>query len=135
MFPHRSMKWIRRQAVLLTLVPGLSVAPVLQAADATAAADHRSRIIESSLRDLSRSNDAAIAGAELTVTRELDAQGIPRVNLTPAPVQHGESVLEADVQSSLHRLRRETVSERATDATDDRRARIEASQDVPSIKP
>ncbi len=135
MFVHHSFKWIRGQTLLLTLVPGLSFAPVLQAADAAAAADHRSRIIESSLRDLSRSNDAAIAGAQLSVTRELDTQGMPRVELSPAPVQRGRSVVEADVQSSLHRLRRETVSERASDASDDRRARIEAGQIDPAIKP
>lgn len=133
MYPHCSISPIPRRFARLLLMPGLFwLAMPLQAADARYDADHRSRIIESSLRDLSRNNDAAVARSGLSVSRGTDIQGMPRVELSPAPAPGVDALVEADVQSSLHRLRRETASQQATD---DRRARIEAGQDAPVIRP
>ncbi len=83
--------------------------------------DNRSRIVESSLKDLSRSNDAAIGSNRLQARPTNDALGNPRVDLTPRPRPDNESLVRADVQSSLHRLRRETASAREPD---DRKARV-----------
>lgn len=98
------------------------------AADArqAAASDQRSRIVESSLKDLSNRNDAAISGSRISAQPGTDALGNPRVDLQPEPRPQTDELVRAEVESSLHRLRRETVS-RQTD--DGRQARVEETLD------
>ena len=91
------------------------------AADST---DQRARIVESSLKDLSVSNDAAIARQRLETDRETDALGDSRVVLRPEQPIDSDRAVRMEVESSLHRLRRETVSRQTADG---RKARIDES--------
>ncbi|TNF87307.1 MAG: hypothetical protein EP301_07045 [Gammaproteobacteria bacterium] len=91
------------------------------AADST---DQRARIVESSLKDLSVSNDAAIARQRLETGRETDVLGDSRVVLRPEQPIDSDRAVRREVESSLHRLRRETVSRQTEDG---RKARIDES--------
>lgn len=107
--------------VLLTI--GLADGLIAHAADST---EQRARIVESSLKDLSRANDAALTRQRIEPGRELDPFGNPRVALLPTPAADIESVVGANVESNLHRLRRETVSRHTEDG---RKARVEERLD------
>jgi hypothetical protein len=98
----------------------------LTGAQGTAADDRRARIVESNLKDLSTANDAAIARHRLTADRELDGLGNPRVALQPESISPTDTRVRQDVQSSLHRLRRETVSQQTEDG---RTARVQENLD------
>lgn len=115
-----------RLAALLSLCLGATggLADSLSARTAYAAdsAQLRSRIVESSLKDLSTANDAAIARQQLTPKPGRDALGNPRVVLQPELPVDTTTAVRTDVQSSLHRLRRETVSRQTMD---DRKAKID----------
>ena len=95
-------------------------------AGAADGSEQRSRIVESSLRDLSTANDAAIARQRLEPTAGIDTLGNPRVTLEPRPLPDSQQRVAGEVQSSLHRLRRETVS---AQTADDRKARVDESLD------
>ena len=106
----------------LALLPALTALLVIPGAATLAAEiDTRSRIVESNLKDLSRSNDAAISSNRLEARPTSDALGNPRLDLTPRPRPDSSTLVRSDVQSSLHRLRRETASAREPD---DRKARV-----------
>ena len=93
-------------------------------AGAAETAEQRARIVESSLKDLSAANDAAIARQRLEPVQETDALGSPRVVLKSEPAATADSRVRTEVQSSLHRLRRETVSQQIEDG---RKARVDES--------
>ncbi|MEM8769555.1 MAG: hypothetical protein AAGE43_19120 [Pseudomonadota bacterium] len=115
---------LRRPALLPILVALVTMTALLAmpgAAPLAAEIDTRSRIVESNLRDLSRSNDAAITSNRLQARPSSDALGNPRLDLTPRPRPDSSTLVRSDVQSSLHRLRRETASAREPD---DRKARV-----------
>ncbi len=114
---------IRRLLLLTAAALALSVALPAAASSAT---DQRARIVESNLKDLSAANDAAIARHRLEPNRELDAMGSSRVALRPEQTPSVDTRVGQDVQSSLHRLRRETVSSQTADG---RKARVEDSLD------
>lgn len=92
------------------------------------AADQRALIIESSLKDISTSNDAAIADQQLLRSPSVDALGQPRLDLSnERPVNaNADAEIRAEVDSSLHRLRRETA---ISQSTDDQRSQIEETLD------
>ena len=79
------------------------------------ATDHRARIVESSLKDLSTANDAAIGRDRLEAAPSSDALGAPRVQLQPPEQPQADVMVQREVESSLHRLRRETVNARTSD--------------------
>ena len=120
----RTHRWPRPAATIPLLILALTL--VSRVAADTAADEQRARIVESNLRDLSSANDAAITRQRLTAERQRDALGNPRLALRPEPVSPTDLEVRQDVQSSLHRLRRETVSQRTEDG---RTARIQDSQD------
>ena len=91
-----------------------------------AADDQRARSVESSLRDLSTSNDAAIARQRIEPGRSVDALGEQRVVLEPMPRPSTEAIVRGEVEYNLHRLRRETVSAQTEDG---RKARVNESLD------
>jgi hypothetical protein len=82
----------------------------------------RARIVESNLKDLSATNEAAIGRQSLDPIRTLDAQGMPRVDLQPREQNQTDQLVRQEVASSLHRLRRETASSQTEDG---RKARID----------
>ena len=104
-------------SITLMFAVALSCPPMALAAEV----DNRSRIVESSLKDLSRSNDAAIGTNRLEARSTSDTLGNPRVDLTPRPRPESRTLVRSDVESSLHRLKRETASTREPD---DRKARV-----------
>ena len=106
---------------VIGLVLALVLALGLPTTALAAELDKRSRIVESSLKDLSRSNDAAIGSKGLEARPASDALGNPRVDLTPRPRPESPTLVRSDVQSSLHRLKRETAGNREPD---DRKARV-----------
>ncbi len=115
------MHFLPGQVLTTTLLLLLSSGAA--AADAAAASsDARARIVESSLKDLSAANDAAIARQRLEPGRATDALGDSRVVLQPEPLPPVDQRVSQDVQSSLHRLRRETVSRQTEDG---RKVRVE----------
>lgn len=101
-----------------------AVAPV-QAAD-PGARDTRSITVESTLKDLSRSNDAAISDKGITPIPGKDALGQPRTDLVVTPPPDVARIVSGDVQSSLHRLKRETAIHQTPDA---RKARVQEAED------
>jgi hypothetical protein len=107
-------------ALLLTgLLPGLAVA-----AAGPDFEESRARITESTLRDLSRQNEAGLKSISDTPRPAL----VPgqRVDLSDEGPPTTAALVRGDVQSSLNRLRRETVSARTADG---RQARIDESVD------
>ena len=108
------------------LSAALSTAALLIPCNASAASagseELRARIVESSLKDLSATNEATIGRQQLDPTRTTDALGIPRVDLKPRELPQPDQLVRQDVESSLHRLRRESVSRQTVD---DRKARID----------
>lgn len=88
--------------------------------------DRRAVTVESTLKDLSRTNDAAIGGRQLTPMPGKDALGQPRTDLVREPPPDTAAVVSGEVQSSLHRLRRETVIRQAPD---DRAALVQDALD------
>ena len=104
----------------------LALLLTLAVAQGISADDRRARIVESNLKDLSSTNEAAITRHRLATDRSLDALGNPRLALQPEPVPPTDTRVRQDVQSSLHRLRRETVSEQTEDG---RTARVQESLD------
>ena len=114
----RTPSWQSPAATILMLILTLT------GAAGTAADDRRARIVESNLKDLSTTNEAGITQHRLTAERELDALGNRRLALQPESVSPPETRVRQDVQSSLHRLRRETVSQQTEDG---RTARVQES--------
>ena len=111
--------------------PGMGLAVLLLmllplGALGAASSDQRSRIVESSLKDLSVANDAGIARHRLEPATGVDALGNPRVTLEPRPLPNSQQRVNQNVESSLHRLRRETVSAQTEDG---RKARVDESLD------
>ena len=104
----------------------LLVAIYSDTAAAADSSDQRSRIVESSLKDLSIANDTAIARQRLEPATGVDALGNTRVTLEPRPLPDSQQRVEREAQSSLHRLRRETVSAQTEDG---RKARVDESLD------
>lgn len=90
------------------------------------AADQRTRIVESSLEDLSLRNDAALPSIRDTPQPGSDPFSGKRVDLNQKPAPTSTERVAQDIQSSLHRLRRETVSRQTAD---NRQARVNESQD------
>ncbi len=102
----------------------LSAGVLPHVACAAERSEQRARIVESSLKDLTASNDAAIARQRIEPSREADALGNPRVALMPEQRVEADTLVRNDVQSSLHRLHRETVSRHTEDG---RKARLDES--------
>ena len=111
-----------RLLVILCCLPG--TAPVM-AAEPTRS-DNRSVTVESTLEDLSRSNDAAIGRPTITPVPGKDALGQPRTDLVVQPAPDAATVVSGEVQSGLHRLKRDTV---VSQTPDDRKARVEIDRD------
>lgn len=112
---------------------GLLALTAFMTTTTTAAADdYRSRVVESSLKDLSVRNDAAIASGRLTQGTSTDVLGNPKVELSPEPRPTTDALIGAEVQSSLHRLRREAVS---TQTPDGRKARVNENLDRAATDP
>jgi hypothetical protein len=88
--------------------------------------DQRSRTVESSLRDLSNRNEAALGSIKDTPQQHPGAFRGDRVDLTPSDIPSTASLVRDDIASSLHRLRRETVSSQTEDG---RKARVNESLD------
>ena len=88
--------------------------------------------MESSLKDLSARNDAAIASGQIKDEASADPLGNPRVKLTSEPLPSSDVLIGAEVQSSLHRLRRETVSIQTPDG---RKARVNENLDRVATDP
>jgi hypothetical protein len=109
---------------LLAVGPSIGIAILPPSASAADTADQRDRLVESRLKDLSTTNDAAIARQRIEPGRELDALGNPRVVLRPEEPMQADKAVRTEVQSSLHRLRRETVSQQTEDG---RKARVDES--------
>jgi hypothetical protein len=109
-------------ATVLATVVAMVVPPA--SASAADAADQRARIVESNLRDLSTANESAVSRQRIETGREVDALGNPRVVLRPEQPRSADQAVGAEVQSSLHRLRRETVSQQTADG---RKARVNES--------
>lgn len=115
--------------LLFGLLIGLllaSLSALAGPASAALAADQRALIIESSLKDISAGNDAAIANQQLVRSRGVDSLGQPRLDLSRERPISAEAGIEAEVDSSLHRLRRETA---ILQSTDDRRSQVEDTLD------
>ena len=92
------------------------------AEERAAARDQRARIVESGLKDLSAANEAAIARQRVDPVPSTDSLGAPRVRLQPPPEPDADALVREDIQSSLHRLHRETTGIRTGD---DRQAIVE----------
>jgi len=95
-------------------------------APATLAADSRARVVESTLKDISIRNDAALVSIESVPTSASNPLEGNRVNLEPELRPASATLVQQDVESSLHRLRRETAS---MQTDDERKARVEESLD------
>jgi hypothetical protein len=91
-----------------------------------AAEDTRARIVESTLKDLSIQNDAALKSIRTGPAPATDPMDGARVDLRPEPVSPASAGVDEAVASSLHRLRRETVSKQTQDG---RKARVEEQVD------
>ena len=109
------------------LVPWLLVAVIPVHAADPLSRDTRSITVESSLKDLSRSNDAAITGNRISATPGRDALGQPRTDLVVTPRPDAPATVGAEVQSRLHKLNRETVTRQTPDG---RKARVQQDQDL-----
>jgi len=105
--------FFRQMGLIASLAIGLGAMTLN--ASAADSADQRARIVESSLRDLSAGNESAIARQRIEPRRGTDALGNPRIVLQPEPRIESDSLVQAEVESSLHRLRRETVSRQTVD--------------------
>ena len=111
-----------RHVLWLWLIGAL--APV-QAADPLSR-ETRSITVESTLKDLSRSNDAAITGKGITPIPGRDALGQPRTDLVDRPLPDATAAVGGEIQSSLHKLKRETAIRQTPDG---RKARVQNGQD------
>lgn len=122
------MLWI--PAATHSILPLLAAAALAYHADAFSADAHyrdvRSRIVESSLKDLSNRNDSALGSIRDTPSPAPQAYRGDRVDLGPEDVATTEALLRSDIQSSLHRLRRENASRQTPDG---RKARVNESLD------
>ncbi|MGE0625871.1 MAG: hypothetical protein AB7I04_19660 [Pseudomonadales bacterium] len=117
---------MHRAARLLTLLTwSLAAALPLQAAEPSRH-DNRAVTVESTLKDLSRRNDAAISSQGITPAQGQDALGQPRTDLEVRPEPDTRVVVSGEVQSSLHKLRRETAIQQTPD---DRKARVQDDRD------
>ena len=115
-----------------TVLGVLTLTAIMTTTASAAAEDHRSRVVESSLKDLSARNDAAIARGQIRHEASADPLGNPRVKLTSEPLPASDVLIGAEVQSSLHRLRRETVSIQTPDG---RKARVNENLDRVATDP
>jgi hypothetical protein len=120
----------RMPLFIRTLVPLLISAALVHHASAFGAdagyRDDRSRIVESSLKDLSNRNDSALGSTRDTPRPAADPYRGDRVDLGPEEVATVEALLRSDIQSGLHRLRRENASRQTPDG---RQARVNESLD------
>jgi hypothetical protein len=116
---------MRNPARLLLILGCLSVMPPVIAGEPIRS-DNRSVTVESTLQDLSRSNDAAIDRPAITPLPGQDALGQPRTDLVVQPPPDVTTVVGNEVQSGLHRLKRDTVIRQTPD---DRKARVEIDRD------
>ncbi len=103
----------------------LGAAQPLRAAE-TVRQDTRSATVQSTLKDLSTTNDAAIAGKGLKAVPGKDALGEPRTDLVVPPPPDTATRMQDEVQSSLHKLRRETV---ISQTPDPRKAQVDNDRD------
>lgn len=121
---RRGVGW--RPTLAGVLLPvWLLVAASVQAAEPTRQ-DNRSVTVESTLKDLSRANDAEIARQGLTAVPGRDGTGQPRTELVQPPQPDAAEAVSGAVQSSLHRLKRDTVIRQTPDG---RKVLIEDSRD------
>jgi len=112
---------IYRLALLFTI----SVVGLAGGAISVEAADSRARVVESSLKDLSKTNESSRSVSETPRPSTQAMLGEP-ARLPTEDTRASQTDIHAEVQSSLHRLRRETVSDRTPD---ERKARINDSLD------
>jgi len=110
--------------ILLLFMLGCMLGTSLQAREPGSTGDHRARIVESTLRDLSRTTDAANSRQAIEIGRSSDAMGAPIVSLKPQEVPGTKKLVAQDIQSSLHRLYRDTANRQISDG---RKARVEES--------
>jgi len=116
---------MRYPACLMLILGGLAAMPFVMAAEPTRS-DNRSVTVESTLKDLSRGNDAAIRRPAITTVQGKDALGQPRTDLVVQPPPDAATVVSDEVQSGLHKLKRDTV---ISQTLDDRKARVEIDRD------
>ena len=96
------------------------------------AADPRARVVEATLEDLANRNAAAVGSIETTPRPATDPLAGDRVDLVPDDGPARDTVVAAEAQSSLHRLRRETTSKRTSD---ERKARVDEKLDRAASEP
>ena len=108
---------MRRSSVLLLTIVLAPQAP---------AADSRARVVESTLKDIAIRNDAALISIESVPTAAANPLEGERVNVEPELRSSSATLVQQDVQSSLHRLQRATAS---SQTEDERKARVEESLD------
>jgi hypothetical protein len=132
--------WMSLLAVLVMSMTSTGTTALAAEAD-DHRADQRARIVEFSLKDLATSNDRAIGAEKLSVQPGTDALQDPKVQIRPAPEPDSRELVARNVQSSLHKLYRENVSERTPDGRKDRvqesqarQAEAAASADDPAIR-
>jgi len=123
--PQASIATMRHPACVLLILGCLPAMMSVMAAEPTRS-DNRSVTVESTLKDLSRSNDAAIGRPAITPVPGKDALGQPRTDLVVQPPPDAAAVVRGEVQSGLHKLKRDTV---ISQTPDDRKAQVEIDRD------